>query len=196
MRWTRCGRAARRCRRRGPPSPDAAATAKPSGCCSPPGLRSSASVLRRSRHCTAGDDCPGQHQGTAPAPARGCPGPGLRRTAGIGPARCRGVRHHHGLAGDRTADHLVRGRSPPAGDPAARPGRAAGAKPAPGHRVGPVVAGQVIISWSHRCRVRSEATFAKLAGAPRSRRPAAAWSVTGSAAPATGSSTVPCTQSC
>lgn len=30
--------------------------------------------------------------------------------------------------------------------------------------VGPVVAGQVIISWSHRGRVRSEAAFAKLAG--------------------------------
>jgi transposase len=31
--------------------------------------------------------------------------------------------------------------------------------------VGPVVAGQVIVSWSHRGRVRSEAAFAKLAGA-------------------------------
>jgi transposase len=31
--------------------------------------------------------------------------------------------------------------------------------------VGPVVAGQAIVSWSHRGRVRSEAAFAKLAGA-------------------------------
>ena len=30
--------------------------------------------------------------------------------------------------------------------------------------VGPIVAGQVLISWSHRGRVRSEAAFAKLAG--------------------------------
>ena len=30
--------------------------------------------------------------------------------------------------------------------------------------IGPVVAGQVIVSWSHRGRVRSEAAFAKLAG--------------------------------
>jgi transposase len=31
--------------------------------------------------------------------------------------------------------------------------------------VGPVVAGQVIVSWSHHGRIRSEAAFAKLAGA-------------------------------
>jgi transposase len=30
--------------------------------------------------------------------------------------------------------------------------------------IGPVVAGQVIVSWSHHGRVRSEAAFAKLGG--------------------------------
>ena len=30
--------------------------------------------------------------------------------------------------------------------------------------VGPIVAGQLIVSWSHRDRVRSEAAFARLAG--------------------------------
>ena len=39
--------------------------------------------------------------------------------------------------------------------------------------VGPVVAAQLLLSWSHRGRVRSEAAFASLAEVPRS-RPAAA----------------------
>jgi len=39
--------------------------------------------------------------------------------------------------------------------------------------IGPVVAGQVVASWSHRGRVRSEAAFAKLAGSLPSRPPPA-----------------------
>jgi transposase len=40
--------------------------------------------------------------------------------------------------------------------------------------VGPITAAQVLISWSHPGRLRSEAAFAMLAGSPRSRPPLAA----------------------
>ena len=61
--------------------------------------------------------------------------------------------------------------------------------------VGPIVAAQLIVTWSHRDRVRSEAAFARLAGVaplqPRAvRRPA-----TASAAAATVNSTAHCTPS-
>jgi len=45
--------------------------------------------------------------------------------------------------------------------------------------VGPVTGAQVLISWSHPGRLRSEAAFAMLAGAARSRRPWGGWSAIG-----------------
>ena len=45
--------------------------------------------------------------------------------------------------------------------------------------VGPVTGAQVLISWSHPGRLRSEAAFAMLAGVPPSRRPRGGWSATG-----------------
>jgi transposase len=53
--------------------------------------------------------------------------------------------------------------------------------------VGPITAAQVLMSWSHPGRLRSEAAFAMLAGAAPSRRPPGGWSVIGSTAAATGS---------
>jgi transposase len=41
--------------------------------------------------------------------------------------------------------------------------------------VGPVTAAQVLISWSHPGRLRSEAAFAMLGGAARSRPPRGGW---------------------
>ena len=41
--------------------------------------------------------------------------------------------------------------------------------------VGPVTAAQLLISWSHRGRLRSEAAFAMLAGVARSRPPRGRW---------------------
>jgi transposase len=46
--------------------------------------------------------------------------------------------------------------------------------------VGPVTAAQLLISWSHRGRLRSEAAFAMLAGAAPSRPRLDGWSATGS----------------
>jgi transposase len=63
--------------------------------------------------------------------------------------------------------------------------------------VGPIVAAQLIVSWSHHDRVRSEAAFARLAGVARRFRPRAGRrSATGSAAAATVSSTELYTPSC
>jgi Transposase IS116/IS110/IS902 family len=61
--------------------------------------------------------------------------------------------------------------------------------------IGPIVAAQVIVAWSHPGRVRSEAAFARLAGMapippPQDRRPGI-----GSVAAAIASSTAPCTPS-
>ena len=61
--------------------------------------------------------------------------------------------------------------------------------------IGPIVAAQLIVTWSHPGRVRSEAAFARLAGVapippPQGKRPG-----TGSAAAATDNSTVRCTPS-
>ena len=61
--------------------------------------------------------------------------------------------------------------------------------------VGPIVAAQLIVSWSHRDRVRSEAAFARLAGVARSQPQAARRSATASAAAATANSTEHCTPS-
>ena len=61
--------------------------------------------------------------------------------------------------------------------------------------VGPIVAAQLIVAWSHRDRVRSEAAFARLAGAAPSRPRAARPSAIASAAAATANSTVPSTRS-
>jgi transposase len=46
--------------------------------------------------------------------------------------------------------------------------------------VGPITAAQVLMSWSHPGRLRSEAAFAMLAGTAPSRRPPGGWSVIGS----------------
>ncbi len=64
--------------------------------------------------------------------------------------------------------------------------------------VGPIVAAQLLVAWSHRGRLRSEACFARLAGvAPHpSPPPAARPPGTGSAAAAIVSSTGRCTRSC
>lgn len=56
--------------------------------------------------------------------------------------------------------------------------------------VGPVVAAQLLVSWSHRGRVRSEAAFASLAGTAPSRPAAASGTGIASAAVATATSTV------
>src|SRR5207253_4474843 len=62
--------------------------------------------------------------------------------------------------------------------------------------IGPIVAAQLIVSWSHPGRLRSEAAFARLAGvAPRSQPRAARQRGTDSAVAATASSTAPCTPS-
>jgi transposase len=45
--------------------------------------------------------------------------------------------------------------------------------------VGPITAAQLLISWSHPGRLRSETAFAMLAGWRRSRPQAARWSATG-----------------
>jgi transposase len=58
--------------------------------------------------------------------------------------------------------------------------------------VGPIVAAQLLVAWSHPGRLRSEAAFARLAGvAPLPASPRG----TGSAAAATGNSTAHCTRS-
>jgi transposase len=62
--------------------------------------------------------------------------------------------------------------------------------------VGPISAAQVLVSWSHAGRLRSEAAFAPWPAPTRSRRPRDRSPGTGSTAPATGSSTAPCTPSC
>jgi transposase len=59
--------------------------------------------------------------------------------------------------------------------------------------VGPIVAAQLIVSWSHHDRVRSEACFARLAGVAALPPRAARRSGTDSAAAAIGNSTAPCT---
>jgi transposase len=61
--------------------------------------------------------------------------------------------------------------------------------------VGPIVAAQLIVAWSHRGRLRSEACFARLAGVAPVPPPAAKRSGIASAAAATGNSTAPCTRS-
>ena len=59
--------------------------------------------------------------------------------------------------------------------------------------VGPVCAAQLLVSSGDPTRMRSEASFAALAGTARSRPPADANSATGSTAAATANSTAPCT---
>jgi transposase len=61
--------------------------------------------------------------------------------------------------------------------------------------VGPITASQVLISWSHPGRLRSEAAFAMLAAPHPSKPPRGGWSATGSTAAGTGSSTGRCTPS-
>jgi transposase len=61
--------------------------------------------------------------------------------------------------------------------------------------VGPIVAAQLIIAWSHPGRLRSEACFARLAGVAPVPPPAAKPPGTDSAAAATANSTEPCTPS-
>ena len=61
--------------------------------------------------------------------------------------------------------------------------------------VGPIVAAQLIVSWSHHGRVRSEAAFARLAGVAPIPASAARRPDTGSAAAATANSTAPSTPS-
>jgi transposase len=61
--------------------------------------------------------------------------------------------------------------------------------------VGPIVAAQLVVAWSHPGRVRSEAAFARLAGVAPLPASSARRLGTGSAAAATGSSTAPCTRS-
>src|SRR5829696_1279728 len=53
--------------------------------------------------------------------------------------------------------------------------------------IGPITAAQLLISWSHPGRLRSEAAFAMLAGRPRSRRPRAKSSAIASTGAETGS---------
>ena len=62
--------------------------------------------------------------------------------------------------------------------------------------VGPVVAGQIVASWSHRGRVRSEAAFARLAGVAPIEASSAPSPGTASTAAVTANSTEPCTPSC
>lgn len=61
--------------------------------------------------------------------------------------------------------------------------------------VGPIAAAQVLLSWSHRGRFRSDAAFARLAGAAPIPPPPASSAATGSTPAATGNSTAPCTRS-
>jgi transposase len=61
--------------------------------------------------------------------------------------------------------------------------------------VGPIVAAQLIVAWSHHGRLRSEACFARLAGVAPVPPQAAKHNGTGSAAAATANSTAPCTRS-
>jgi len=61
--------------------------------------------------------------------------------------------------------------------------------------LGALSAAQLLLSWSHAGRIRSEAAFAMLSGTARSRCPPAAPTATGSTASATASSTGPCTSS-
>jgi transposase len=61
--------------------------------------------------------------------------------------------------------------------------------------VGPIVAAQLIVAWSHRGRLRSEACFARLAGVAPIPASAAKHSDTDSAAAATANSTAPSTPS-
>jgi transposase len=63
------------------------------------------------------------------------------------------------------------------------------------HGVGALSAAQILLSWSHAGRIRSEAAFAMLSGTPRSPSPPAGPTATGSTASATASSTGPCTSS-
>ena len=73
------------------------------------------------------------------------------------------------LARDRGGDR--RGRRARAGDPGHVRALAPQLLDEPG--VGPIVAAQLLVAWSHPGRVRSEAAFARLAGARRSLPPAA-----------------------
>ncbi len=61
--------------------------------------------------------------------------------------------------------------------------------------VGPIVAAQLIVAWSHPGRVRSEAAFARWPAPHRSLPDQAKQPATGSAAAATANSTAPCTPS-
>jgi transposase len=61
--------------------------------------------------------------------------------------------------------------------------------------VGPISAAQVIVAWSHPGRLRSEACFARLGGAPPIPASSARRSATASTAAATANSTEPCTRS-
>jgi transposase len=61
--------------------------------------------------------------------------------------------------------------------------------------VGPIVAAQLLVAWSHRGRLRSEACFARLAVSPPCPPRAARPPATGSAAAATANSTAPCIRS-
>ena len=54
---------------------------------------------------------------------------------------------------------------------------------------GALSAAQILLSWSHAGRIRSEAAFAMLPAPPRSPSPPAAPTATASTAPATASST-------
>jgi transposase len=58
--------------------------------------------------------------------------------------------------------------------------------------IGPMSAAQLLISWSHPGRLRSEAAFAMLAGRPRCRRPVAWSSAIASTGAGTGSCIGPC----
>jgi transposase len=62
--------------------------------------------------------------------------------------------------------------------------------------VGPISAAQVLVSWSHAGRFRSEAAFAPWPAPTRSPPPPGRWSATASTAAGTASSTAPCTPSC
>ncbi|MEP7020614.1 MAG: transposase [Pseudonocardiales bacterium] len=62
--------------------------------------------------------------------------------------------------------------------------------------VGPISAAQLLVTWSHHGRFRSEAAFAALTGAPHpSPHPRAGPAATGSTPTATGTPTGPCTPS-
>ena len=118
------------------------------------------------------------------------PAPGCGSTAELG----RGDRHHRSHPAelgpsDPGADR--RGHRPPPG----HPGAGASLAPRPAHPpgVGPIVAATVLCAWSHPGRCRSEAAFAMLGGAAPIPASSARPSASGSIAPATASSTGPCT---